>query len=444
VLALGAFDFGLEQSIVVPALPVLAEHYDASVIAIGWMVTGFLLASVVAVPVLGRLGDIYGKRRLLFVSLGAFAVGALLCALTDSIALAIAGRIIQGVGAAVGPLAYGLARDTVTPELLSRAIGTVVAGATAGGAVGFVISGLLVDHISVVAIFWFLFLLAVALIVAIAVVVDETPVRARVRVDLAGACILALGLVTAFLAISKGNAWGWSSPRIIGLIVVSLAVLAVFVLVERRVREPLVDLALVVTRPFAEANICACLFGYSFFFAVFLVPLIAASPEDTGFGLGLSTLEIGVMLLPTGLASAFGGWIGGRTVDRLGPRTLAVSGSVLAVGAYLLLSVGLSSWTVLLAGSAVLGLAWGFLLTGVYMVIIRNVSVDKTGVALAVNVIGRNTAAALGTQVAFAIIAGAGAAAESGYTRTFVMGAIGAGATLVAATFLPRRAAAHR
>jgi MFS family permease len=292
VLGLGALDFGLEQSIILPALPALANHYDASLISVAWLVTGFGLASIVAVPVFGRLGDLFGKRRLLFASLAAFAIGSLICALTESIELAIAGRIVQGLGAAVGPLTYGLARDNVAPDKLPRAIGAVVGAATAGGAIGFLLSGFLVDRFSAAAIFWFLFALALVVAVAVLVLVDESPVRAHVRLDLGGALLLALGLVALLLAISKGSAWGWSSARIVGIFAASAALLALFVLVERRVRQPLVDLGLVVTRPFLNANVCVSAFGFAFFVAVFLVPQIAASPESTGYGLGLSTVEI--------------------------------------------------------------------------------------------------------------------------------------------------------
>jgi MFS family permease len=435
LLALGALDFGLEQSVVVPALPVLADHYDASLVATAWLVTGFLLASVVAVPLLGRLGDMFGKRRLLLVSLGTYSFGALLCALTSSIELAIAGRIIQGLGAATGPLTYALARDTVAPEQLSRAIGVVVGAATAGGGIGFLLSGILVDRLSVTAIFWFLFALPLVLGAAIVVLVPETPVRGRVRIDWVGAGLLSLGLLAMFLAISKGNSWGWSSASILGLFAIAACLLAAFAIVERRVRDPLVDLALVATRPFAEANLCAAAFGYSFFFAVFVIPLIAAAPEDTGFGLGLTTTEIGLVLLPTGAAAALGGWVGGRVVERVGPRALVAVGSVLGIGAYTWLL--LAPWTpsALALGSAVLGLCWGLILNGIYSLIVRGADTDKTAVALAVNVVERNTAAALGTQVAFAIVAGAGATV-SGFEWTFAMGAIGAFVTLCTAALL--------
>jgi MFS family permease len=448
VLGLGALDFGLEQSIIIPALPVLAEHYDASLVAVAWLVTGFVLASIVAVPLFGRLGDLFGKRLMLLVSLAAFAIGSLICALTHSIELAIAGRIIQGLGAGVGPLTYGLARDNVSLELLPRAIGAIVGAAMAGGAIGFLLSGLVVDHFSAAALFWLLFILAGGLTIAVLVLVAESHVRANVRVDPGGAVFLAAGLVTLLLAISKGSDWAWSSARVVGLFVASAVLLTFFVLVERRVRQPLVDLALVVTRPFANANICVFAFGYSFFIAVFLVPQIAAAPETTEYGLGLSTMGIGLVLAPTGIVALAAGWAGGRIVDRIGPRALVALGSALGVAAYVSLTLAHGTAFELAAGSALVGVAWGFILTGIYSVVIRSASTDKTGVAIAVNVVIRNTAVAIGAQAAFAIVAAVALVgqfpAESGYTRAFVMGAAGAGLALLASALLPGRAVAPR
>jgi MFS family permease len=272
VLGLGALDFGLEQWIILPALPALGGHYRASLIAVAWLVTGFTLASIVGLPALGRLGDLYRKRLMLLVFLGAFAVGSLVCALTHSIAPAIAGRTIQGLGAAVGPLAYGLARDNVSPELLPRVIGTVVGGAMAGGAISFLLSGVVVDRFSPAAIFWLLVALAAGTGIAVLALVRESLERADVRIDVPRAVILSTGLVALLLAISKGRDWDWASARIVSLFAASGMLLACFAAVERRVRQPLVDLAPVVRHPFANTNVYVAAFGFSFFLAVFLVP----------------------------------------------------------------------------------------------------------------------------------------------------------------------------
>jgi MFS family permease len=448
VLALATLDLGLEAGIVIPALPVLAEHYDASLIGVAWLVTGFLLAAIVATPLFGRLGDLYGKRRMLFLSLGAFAAGSLLCALTQSIGVAITGRVIQGLGAAGAPLALGLVREGLSPDLVPRGIGAVVGAAAAGSALGLLLSGLLVDHFSAAAIFWFLFSLAVALVVAVLFQVPASPVRAGVRVDLGGAVTLGLGLAALLLAISKGSAWAWWSTRTVGLFAASAVLLTCFVLVERHVGQPLVDLRLVVARPFLNANICVFAFGYSFLIALLLIPPIAGAPSAASYGLGLSTIGIGLVLAPIGLAGLFAGWLAGKMVDRAGPRPLVAVGSLLGIATYTFLALAHSTQSELATGSTLLGLSLGFVLTGIYFVVIHGVSADKTSIAIAVNIVIRNTAAAVGAQVAVAIVTAAGVIgrfpADSGYTRAFVMGAVGAGVLLLASAFLPGRVANSR
>jgi MFS family permease len=441
VLSLGALDFGLEQSLIIPALPALAEHYGASVGTIAWMVTGFVLASIVAIPVVGRLGDMFGKRRMLLASLAAFAVGSLVCALADSVGLAIAGRVIQGLGAAVTPLTYGLARDTVAPERLPHAIGAVVGGASAGGAIGFLLSGVLVDTFSAEAVFWFLLCFAILIAIAVRILVRESPVRADVRLDAGGAALLGLGLLGLLLAISRGSTWGWTSGRTLATFAAALALLAAFAVVEQRVRDPLVNLGLVVTRPFASANACVVAFGYSFFIAVFVIPQIAAAPESTGYGLDLSTTGIGFVLLPTGLASVLGGVVGGRVVERAGPRALVAAGAALGIGGYTSLALVHDTVGALAIGSAAVGLAWGFILTGIASVVIRSAPPDSTSIAVAVNGVTRNTAVAIGAQVAFAIIAGAEVVedfpVDSAYTWVFAMGAVGAAVLLATSVLMP-------
>ncbi|HWT24490.1 MAG TPA: MFS transporter, partial [Solirubrobacteraceae bacterium] len=322
VLAFGALDFGLEMSIVLPALPAFAREYSASVIAVSWLASGFLLASVVAVPLLGRLGDIFGRRRLLFVALSAFALGSLVCALADSIGAVIAGRIVQGMGAAIGPLALGIARDTLPPERLTQGIGILVGASGAGAAIGFLLSGALVDLVSVSAIFWFLLVVALALMAAAAALVPESPVRARVPVDAAGAVVVGAALAALLLAISKGNDWGWTSGRVLGLLAGAAALLAGFVAVERRAAAPLVDLRLVARRPFAQAHVCAFGIGASFAVAVIVIPQLAALPAVTGYGLGYTTTQTGLVLLPMAVMSIVAGLLGGRFADAAGPRAL--------------------------------------------------------------------------------------------------------------------------
>jgi MFS family permease len=427
VLTLGTLDSGLEQSIIIAALPRLGLHYHASTIAIAWLATAFLLSATVAAPLLGRLGDLFGKRRLLLVSLSAFTLGSLLCALAESVSLAIAGRAVQGVGAAVVPLTLGLTRDFVPADLRARAVGVLVGAGNVGAAIGFIVGGLLVDWFSPAAVFWFLFLFGALLMAGVFFFVRESPVRTRVPLDVAGATILGAGLVALLLAISKGEAWGWSSGAIVGLFVASAVAFTAFALVERRVRRPLLDLALVATRPFANANVCALTYGFAFFAAVYLIPQIAGAPEATGYGLGLSTTQIGLVLLPTGAAGLTAGWLAGRTLERIGRSAIVVAASLLGAVAYALLAVSHDTVGALIVGSAAVGVGWGAIPASFYSLVLGHASADKSAVSVSVPLVFRNIGASVGVTVAFVILSSGGSTgpfpADDGFVRAFVVSA---------------------
>jgi MFS family permease len=427
VLTLGTLDFGLEQSIIIPALPRLAVHYHASTIAIAWLATAFLLSATVAAPLVGRLGDLYGKRRLLLAALGAFTLGSLLCALGQSVSLAIAGRAVQGVGAAVAPLTLGLTRDFVAPGRRTRAVGVLVGAGNVGAAVGFVVGGLLVDWFSPAAVFWFLFLFGALLMAGVFFFVGESPVRTPVQLDVVGALLLGAGLVALLLAISKGEAWGWSSGAIVGLFVASAVAFTAFALVERRVRRPLLDLALVARRPFANANVCALTYGFAFFTAVYLIPQIAGAPEATGYGLGLPATQIGLLLLPTGAAGLTAGWLAGRTLERIGRSAIVAAAAVLGAVAYALLAVSHDTVAALVVGSAAVGAGWGAIPASFYSLVLGHAAADKSAVSVSVPLVFRNIGASLGVTVAFVVLSSAGSTglfpANDGFVRAFVVSA---------------------
>ncbi len=444
VLAVAALDFGLEQFMVVPLVPAVQRMEQASLETATWLLTGFLLAVVATAPILGRLGDMYGKRRLLLLALGAFAVGSLVCALADSIEALIAGRVVQGAGAAAGPLAIGLVRDHVPRERAPASIGILVAGAGAGAAVGLVLTGLLVDHVSVSAVFWFLFALAAALLLAVRSTVPETPVRDPVRPDWAGGLVVSAAMLAALLAITQGNDWGWSSARVVGLFVASLALLFLFSVVERAVPAPLMDMEQMARRPVWTANLAAFAMGFALFIAGVIVPQIATLPKASGYGFDLTVTQTGLILLPSTLMIVVGGWLSGRAMRRSGARLLVGLGAALAAIAYLLLALLHDSLPPIAAANALLGLGLGLSFAAITNLVVRSVDERRTSVSVAANAVLRTTGAALGAQVAATVVVGAGLVAsgfpaERGFTGAFVLGGIAALVALAAAAAVPGR-----
>jgi MFS family permease len=441
VLVVGALDLGLEQFMILPILPAVQQAYGASITATAWLVTGFLLAAVVSAPVLGRLGDMYGKRRVLLVAIGAFAIGSLVCALADSVAGLIAGRVIQGVGAGLGPLAIGIARDRAPPGRAPVWIGLLIACAGAGAAVGLVVGGVLAQHVSVAAVFWVLVGIACVLFVGVVLFVPESPAGSSSRPDWIGSLLLTAALLAFLLAVTQGNTWGWDSWRVVTLLVVSAVVLVAFVVFERSSPAPLVDMRLLAQRPAWSANLVAFSLGFALFIAGLVVPRIATLPTDSGYGLGLTYAQAGLVLLPGALGIVAGGWAAGVLVRRVGARLLVASGALVAAVGYAGLAFDHGSVAAVVVANLPVGLGIGLAFATLTNLVVRSVDETRTAVFAATVAVSRSTGAALGTQIAAAIVIAAGVSSgypvDRGFTGAFVLGLVAALVALTATAAIP-------
>src|SRR4029079_19204748 len=209
VLSLGALSYALLQTMLARALPEIQHELGATPTQATWVLTVYLLSASIATPILGRLGDMFGKERMLVVVLGLFAAGSLICALSSSLELLIAGRAVQGAAGAVFPLAFGIIRDEFPRDRVATGIGLISATFGIGGGGGLILSGLIVDNLSYRWIFWFGLIVVLIAVVATRLWVPESPVKSPARVDLGGALLLSAGLTALLLAVSEGNRWGW-------------------------------------------------------------------------------------------------------------------------------------------------------------------------------------------------------------------------------------------
>jgi MFS family permease len=446
VLAVGALDFGLEQAIVAPALPAIQRQYHASPTSAAWLLTGFLIAAAVVMPLAGRLGDNFGRRRVLLASLGFFALGSLVCALAGSIGTLILGRVVQGLGAGMAPLALALAREHVRAERLPTAVGLLIASASTGTVAGLLLAGVLVDHVSVAAIFWLLFGVAVLLAVGVRLAVTESSDRGHAGIDLAGALLLAGSLACLMLAISHGNKWAWGSPPTVSLFVAAALLAGAFWVRERAAVEPLLDPRVLTARSIWSANFAMLALGFSLLISLTLVPLIGGYPKLTGYGLDLSTTQIGLVLAPSGLATIAGGLLGGRLIGRTGARAQAMLGAACAAVAYVLLATVPWTASALALELIPLGFGVGLSLGAVTDLVVLSAPREQTGATVALNTVIRIAAAALGAQTAIAILTSTPGRipqlpAARGFTDAFVMAAIASVITIAAVALTPSRAA---
>ena len=440
-MSLAGLAFSVLQSLVAPALPLLAHDLNTTAGGVSWVVSGYLLSASVLTPILGRLGDMVGKRRTLLVVLAVLALGTLVAAVAPNIGVLIVARVLQGAGGAILPLSIGIARDELPGERVSVTIGLLSALFGIGGGLGIVLAGPIVDHLGWRWLFWLPFAFVVGALIGVLVGVPESPVRTPGRLDLTGAALLAAALMSLLLAITKGSQWGWSSPATVILFVLGAAVLAVLVLVELRVREPLVNMRLMVLRGVWTTNLAGLLFGFAMFGTFLLIPMLLELPSATGYGFGKSVSQAGLLLLPMAGAMLVSGIASGMLNRRFGPKIpLSLGALFLAVG-FAAAAIAHASTGQLLVAVIAAGAGVGLAFAAMSNAIIESVPATHTGEATSVNAIMRTIGGSIGTAVVAAVLAAnitpRGLPAESAFTIGFwVCAGVGA-LSIVAALALP-------
>jgi EmrB/QacA subfamily drug resistance transporter len=441
VLAVAGLSFALLQTMVAPALPAIQSEYGASTPAVTWVLTVYLLTASIFTPVLGRLGDMFGKERLLVAVLLVLGVGTLVSALSSSLPVLIAGRAIQGAGGAVFPLSFGIIRDEFPRERVGAGIGLISATFGIGGGAGLVLSGVIVDHLNYTWIFWLSLVVIVGAIAATHLFVPESPIKTPARIDWGGAALMSVGLSAVLLAVSEGNSWGWGSTRVIALLAGGAVVLAMWARYELRVPQPLVDMRMMRLRGVWTTNLTAMMVGFGMFGSFLLVPKLVEMPSSAGFGFGASVSEAGLYLLPSAavmlVAGPASGWLG----ERFGSRTpLLVGIALVAIGFVQLAVLHDHPWHIFL-NSVLTGAGIGLAFAAMATLIVDAVPQSQTGVATGMNTIMRSIGGALGAQIAASIV---GAHAdESHFVAAFLVSAAGLALAFVAALVIPRRPTRH-
>jgi MFS family permease len=436
-LAVAGMVVSVQQTLVLPLLPQLMDRFDAPITNVTWVFTASLLAGAVATPLLTRFGDMYGKKRMILLALVLLLTGSVVCALSGSLPVLIAGRALQGVSASMIPLAIGMIRDTFPPERVTSAIGIVSATMGVGGSAGMIVTGLIATRTSSHhPVFWIAAALAAAGLVLVAWTARDVGVRAGGRPDFAGATLLAVWLVCLLLAISEGNTWGWTSGGVLGLFGAAAVLCAVWVAVEQRVRAPLVRLNLLVGARSLSANVVSALLGFSMFAAFTLIAGFVQAPSaKVGYGLDGSVLDVGLYMLPSTVTMLVFSALAGRIAARIGPAYTLATGSAFAGLCYAWLAVSNSHVYDMLAFSSIQGIGFGIAYAALGTLAVQHVPMDQSGIASGINSLVRTTGGGVAGAVTASIlagqvIAGTGVPTRGAYELCFWV--VAAGAVLAA------------
>jgi EmrB/QacA subfamily drug resistance transporter len=443
VLLLACVAFALSQTLVIPALPDIGREVGSSREATAWLLSGFLLSASIATPIVGKLGDVFGKGRMMTLVLLLFSAGGVVCAVSNSIALLIAGRVIQGVAGGVFPLAFGIVRDTFPPKRMASGLGLISAMIGIGAGIGLPLSGVVADNLGVSWLFW-ISLIAVPAAVAAHFLVPESPRSARVGIDWIGAVLLSGALGAVLLGVTKANDWGWGSAPTLGLFATGLVLFGVWIQVERRIAEPLIELNVLRKRSVAAANLTGLLVGFAMFSSFLLIPQFAQAPESTGYGFGDSVTQAGLLLVPAALFQLLGGPLAGGLGERIGFRTTLAIGAGTATAAFVFLVVEHSAPWHFIVGAALLGTGISFAFASMANVIVGAVPQSEVGIATGINTIMRTIGGAFGAALATAILSGntTGGSAiptEGAYTAAFLVSSVGGVLAIGAALAVPAR-----
>jgi EmrB/QacA subfamily drug resistance transporter len=424
VLALGGVAYSVLSSAVVPALPTMRHDLHASETGITWLLTAYLLAASVGTSILGRLGDMYGKERLLLWTLAILALGTLLGAVSSSLGLLIGARFIQGAGGGIFPLAFGIVRDEFPREKVAGSIGLLSAILGVGGGAGIVLSGVIIERLSYHWLFWFPL---VAILLAAAATwrfVPESPVRVPGRINWLAAALMTVGISAVLLAISETTTWGWGSTRTLLLLFAGLLFSLAWIAVESRSREPLIDMAMMRVRGVWTVNAVAFLLGAGMYASFIVFPQFAQLPKSTGFGFGASVVVSGLYLVPAAIGMTVLGVYAGRISARFGSRAALLTGTACTAACFVLLAAAHAHPYELLIAAALLGVGIGLAFAALGNLIVQAVPAHQTGVASGMNNVMRTLGGALGGQLSATFIAGHsahGLPTVTGFNETFLM-----------------------
>ncbi len=441
VLLLGVTAYALLQSLVTPVLHTIQFDLHTSQSTVTWVLTAYLLSASIFTPILGRVGDMVGKERMLVATLAALALGSVMAGLAHSIGVLILARAVQGIGGAVLPLAFGIIRDEFPAAKVAGGVGIVAAMAAVGGGAGIVLAGPIVKHLNYHWLFWIPLIITVIAAVCAQLFVPESPVRTPGHISWLAAVLLSGWLVALLVGVSEAPSWGWGSARVIGLIALAVVIAVAWVVVELRSREPLIDMHMMRLPAVWTNNLVAFLFGIGMYSVIGFLPQFLQTPTSTGYGFGASIIQSGLYLLPLTVTMFICGMLSGRLAAAIGSKAAVIIGSCFSCTAYLLLAFAHTEpWEIYLA-STLLGVGLGLAFSAMSNLIVQAVTPAQTGVASGMNANIRTIGGAVGAAVMSSIVTATllkdGFPAASGYTRGFAFLAGMTVIAIIAAIFIP-------
>ncbi|MDH6554159.1 MFS family permease [Streptomyces sp. SAI-135] len=371
---------GIAQGWVIPLLPSFVERYGRSPADANWIVATALLSTLICVPVLAKLGDVYGHKRIMLVVVSAVVVGSVIVAVAPTFPVLLLGRALQGAISALLPLEFAIVRERAG-EQANRAIGLLVGSLTVGASLGLLLAGLARQHLSLAATLWIPAVMMVVIVPFLVRLVPETTARRPGGIDWAGAALLGGGLALFLATVGNGSRWGWTEARTLAGLIGGAALLVIWVAIERRVTNPMVPLDVIWHRGQRIPLLTAFVFGAHLFgSSAPTASFLGTSPHAAGFGFGLSGTALGASLTVMGVAMTLSAAIAARLAEQVGQSATLVGGAVISAGAYLLTVLTRHDLAWFLVWQAGLGIGSGLVAAILPAIVVTRAPQDSVGI----------------------------------------------------------------
>lgn len=428
----------LMHTLVIPLLPRFPAWLDSSAVEVSWLATSTMLAGAVCAPMLGRMGDMFGRRRMLLLALGMMTVGSLLGAVSWSFESLVVARVLQGAAFGVIPLGMSILRDELPAGRSGFGIALLSSTLGIGGGIGLPLSGALAHIFDWHAVFWAASAMSAISILLAVRFVPVSRAGTGGRFDLAGAIGLSLALGTLLVAISQSGVWGWTNWRTVGAFSVAALLLTLWAAYELRARHPLVNLRLSAQPVIAVTNLAAVMIGVALFTSFVLTGQLLQAPVATGYGFGLSTMMAGLCVAPMGVGmlifSPVSAWL---SAARGAHVTLTIGALAMLVGS-VVQALLVSSLALVVTAVVIMSVGTALTLSAMPTLIMNGVPAGETAAANSLNAVMRTIGTSSASAVAGSLLATftmeiGGGVVSSGVAYTAAFGIAAACALLAVA-----------
>lgn len=447
VLAVSGAVVSIMQTVFIPLLSEIPALLDCTPEQASWLITATLIASSVAIPSVSKLADMYGKRSMMVLSLTVLIVGSLIGTFGTSFPQMLVARIMQGFAMALIPIGMSIMRDQIPPEKLPGAIALMSGTMGIGAGVGLPLGGFIFQTFGWHAIFTVSAITGTLSLIALLAVVPESPVRSGGRFDYLGAGLISLWLTTLLLAITKGEHWGWTSPSILGLFAAAAALFLIWIPIELKVGQPVVDLRTTAHKPVLLTNIATFVVGIAMYANILSSTQMLEMPTSTGYGFGLTILQSGLVLLPSAVAMVAMAPVAARIVTSFGPKRALITGCIVLAIGYAYRYYFISSVWEIAVGAVIVSSGTMIAFSAAPNIIMRVVPISETSAANGLNNVMRTMGTSVSSAAVAAVLTGVTMEVASGSVlpqlQAFQLVYVGAGLAALAAAaiawLLPRR-----